>query len=111
MRETSIIIENTCPESWMGRSYHVGLYKDEDLILVKRRLPVGNHAEFQLSNELLFGVINFPLDIGEDFCPTSVTTDLFAVNLNNFCASVVVTLTQKHGSGEFVFTAEETEVF
>ena len=89
----------------------MGLYKDEDLIVIKKRLRVGNHVEFQLTDELLFGVVDFPLRPGEVFDTRSVSSDLVAVNLNNFPMGVVVTLTQKPGGGSYVFTTEEAELY
>lgn len=108
--DTSISIKNCSPEMWVGRAYDVGLYKDDDLIVVKENLRVGNHAEFQLSHELLFAVVEFSLKLGEVFSVKSMLSGLTPVNLQNFVTGVVVTLTKKPGSGEFVFTTEEAEI-
>ena len=80
------------------------------MIVVNESLRVGNHVEFQLSDELLFGVIDFPLRLGETFSSKSVVSGLTAVNLHNYMTGVVVTLTKKPSSGELVFTTEEADM-
>ncbi len=111
--DTSITIENIRPATWTGRPYHVGLYKEGDLIVVKEKLNVGNHAVFDLSDELLFGVTSSDsLNLGDTFSAnSSIECKMFPVNLNTFPAGVVVTLTQKTGGGEYVFNAEQADDF
>ncbi len=104
----AITIENVCPKTWTGRPYHVGLFKEEDLIVVHEKLNVGNHAEFELSDELLFGVMHSDsLRLGHTFSAKSgMASPLFPVNLNNFPTGVLIKLTQKSAGGEYVFNTE-----
>lgn len=83
------------------------MYKDDDLIVVKKKLKVGNHAEFLLSNELYFGVVEKGIHHGEEFRSEGVSGSLAPVNLTNFPDGVVVTLTEKSGGGEYQFKATE----
>ncbi len=110
---SSITVENMRPTTWPGRPYHVGLYKDDNLMVVNSKLNVGNHDDFELSNELLFGVTHSDsLRLGDTFSVKSaVSSAMYPVNLNTFPTGVVVTLSQKAGGGEYIFSAEEAEIY
>ncbi len=111
---TVISVDNVPPDTWTGRAYNVGLYKGNDLIVVKENLIVGNHAPFQLSDQLLFGVAVHDANLtqGQVFSVSSaISTTMYPVNLTDYPNGVIVTLSQVPGSGEYKFIVRAIQVF
>ena len=102
--DDSIVIRNMPPKMWAGRPYNFGIFKCNKLFLTQSMVGVGSQAEFRWKPYLYFGVVK-KMDTGEVFQNISVTQDSFCVDLTKYQTGLLVTLTQNHSSGEYVFRA------
>lgn len=98
------MIKNTIPDVWNGRKYDVGLFRDNQLLLVHNQLHVGNQVDF-LVHPILFFAIGRNFNIGEVFTTLEFTSYSTGFDLNNYPNGMAVTLTQEAGGGKFAFTA------
>jgi len=100
-----IIIKNqNPPTSWTGTKYDMGLYRNGKRIDVKRDVHVGDQAVFCIPQTLYFSVNR--RSIYSSGCTEEVTVTRAAFDMTHYTSGLKVTLTQKEGGGQYIFSGE-----
>lgn len=101
----AIVVKNMAPNTWCGRKFDIGVYKDKHLIVMEREVRVGTQIDFLLEPKLYFGVV-CNMKIGNVFDSLQATTSLTEFDLKEYPFGIEVTLNEMPGGGQFKFTAE-----
>ncbi len=99
----TFVVKNAATSPCNG-TYNIGLYKDDALLVVQPDVRIRNEVQFQLQNNLSFGVVQ-EMSAGNIFNPDNVMSPTeFEVDYYTFPCGLVVTLSTDPASGEYVFT-------
>ena len=104
-KDGTVVIQNTIPDTWNGRKFNVGIYKNDKLFIVTTDLHVGDKVSITIKPLLYFAVVrNF--ELGEIFTSFEYMTHIELFDLTKFPNGMEVTLTQEPGGGRYKFTAD-----
>jgi dynein heavy chain 1 len=101
----TIICKNIKPDSWSGRKFNMGIYKNQRLLVTQEDVHVGDQADFMLKPKIIFAVVN-NMHVGEVFTSLNIITSSHTeIDLSDYPNGIVVTLNESPSGGEYVFTS------
>ncbi len=102
----TIVIKNKEPTTGTGRSYDIGVYKNQSLLVVQKDVHVMDQIDFKLEPKLTFAVAR-DIEIKETFTSAEITSFKATFDLSDYPNGIDVTLTQIASSGEYMFSAAQ----
>ena len=100
----TIVIKNTRPKTWNGRTFDIGVYKNNRLLIVQKDVKVDDQEDFQLQPKLFFAVAR-NIKIGQTFTSAEISSAFADYDLSDYPDGIVVTLSQAKVGGQYSFSA------
>lgn len=99
-----IVIKNTQPTTWDGRKYHIGLFRDNRLLMQGRNVHVSQQMNF-IAGHLLHFAVARNVSRGEHVHIGEVTSYQTEFDVTKYPTGMNVFLTMSPGGGKYKFTA------
>ncbi len=108
-----IVVNNVQPDSWSGRPYDFGLYKDGRRVLVLPQVGVSGSATLSLTTTLTFGIVPNTDSLAGGDVIKSLDAIQYKTNVDiiQYSSGLTITLTYDSANGKYTFTPFKTPVF
>ena len=106
--EGTVVVKNLKPPGWSGRKYNIGLYKSDNLLVVKENFPVGEGARLNLETKLYFGIVKSKICLGQTISGEEISV-LTPFDITEYLGGLQVTLSAEANSGKHSFSGLNIE--
>ena len=101
----TILVRNAHCDSWTGRKYNIGLYKNGKLIVVEQDVNVGDQVDFMLKPTLYFAV-DKNKTVRATFTCVEISQCFTPFDLSSYQNGLNVILTQETSGGRYLFKGD-----
>lgn len=103
LKDHTIVVKNLEPESWQGRKFDIGLYKNSRLFIKEPLVHVGDQVNF-VQKPIISFAISRNMHVGKAFTAVELSSNLASFNLTEYPNGLIVTLTAEGSGEEYMFT-------